>query len=174
MPGFPAPGNGENHGKTAAKSSILVAIYPLTWEKSHYHYINRAIIGLIQEVLAKSGSVVVDPSVYRENGLVPVEIDGCLEFGEHYYTVGENEIVKGMCVIWKYDVDGVPFYEDNVMFDVFVDSDTAQSVIKNVSEECAIRGVTFKDFGEGTSGSGNSPGGIKPWLKRMWGRKSES
>ena len=34
MPGFPAPEKKKNPGKPARKASILVAVDPLTWEKS--------------------------------------------------------------------------------------------------------------------------------------------
>lgn len=118
-------------------------------------YLNRALIGLVQDMLAGNRLWLVRREAWTDEGIVPVEVSGAVEEHEDYVVATEEQQPIGAVVMWQmvghpgpeYPVDGFyTFAEDYMILDFLLPHDVVQSLGPGLRAACAQAGVEFREF----------------------------
>jgi hypothetical protein len=109
------------------------------------YYLNKALVRLIQESLALLGLFVVIEDNYRNDGVVPTEVMGSLEFSDDYLLVDDDLRICGRLRIWESLGGRGRFYHDKVLVEVLTESKLADDLVLQIQEQCRIREIMLNE-----------------------------
>jgi hypothetical protein len=134
------------------------------------YYLNRNLIGLVQEVLESLGLFVVvyDVTAASPQEVLPVEPRSSLEDNEEYALVDSAGKVVGLLFTWgTHWGDMGPFYgEDSFVLDLLVPAPNEAPFQEALKEKCRQAAVEFADAGRGPQ-SEPRPKAVG-LLRRVW------
>ena len=108
------------------------------------YYLNRSLIGLIQDVLGDLGLHVVWNEAFGSAEIVPVEERSSLQLDEDYLLVDDKLETKGNVFLWRYAVaGGGAFYSDDVVVDIRVAEGMALRFRSRLEIRCKQAGVAL-------------------------------
>lgn len=147
--------NGRKRLKRTHDHRFALALNTYYPSVSGGYYLNRSLIGLVQETLGELGLLVVLEDVYDPDGIVPVEMPGSLEEETNYAIVTEHvPEVEGWLTLWAYHAGGGgAFYEDRFILDFLLSLPVMTRFVERLRSRCLHLNVQFCELepGEGVA-----------------------
>jgi len=142
-------------GMSAVQRRAAVGINTYLPDIAGGSYLNRALVRLVQDVLAEQQLCLVRTEAWADEGIVPVEVAGAIEEQEDYFVATEDQQAIGAMVMWQmvghpgleYPVDGFyAFAEDYMILDFLLPQDVTRWLGPALKGACEQAGVEFREF----------------------------
>ena len=107
------------------------------------HYFNRNLLALIQNAIKDFGLSVVIEENYHLNGIVPVEPNTSLVYGDDYLLVNEGLQVCGRLKMWESLGGKSEFYHDKILVEVLTESAVSNAIQGLLRRQCDLMDIKF-------------------------------
>ena len=111
------------------------------------YYVNKALLGIIQQCLHDLGLFVVVADSYQPDGFVPAEPPGTLIENEDYYLVTKDHDRLGGQYLWHFGAGGyTSFYASQLIMDIILPELLIYHLSSQLDSCCRRYDIGYEEF----------------------------